>query len=292
MKRSFLGVFLCLVLGFSINGLEAQKLRVVGSDFVGSALELENGEGETMDGVSVDFRFSGSLVGLFKIQEGLADVAFVLQSPENEEALRSMTSIPLGFWGVYFAVTEENPVTEVDEAAMSEILRKSRDGLKSEWGSLLREEPRWTNRLIFVTYDIEETDPSFPVLLNQFFNNEVPEKFSSMGERLEDPYLASASNLLILSQLPIPNRGLRPLAWVESGQSVGYPPSPDSLFYGDYPLRLPLLLIVRDKESLQVKAYLKELFASGRLNNLKKSGFVPVPENVQKQALLEFDLEI
>ena len=292
MKRNLQLILLFLVLGITGGSVSAETLRVVGSDFVGSALKLDSGSSETLDGISVEYRFTGSLVGLFKIESGLADVAFVLGNSENEDTLETLPSIPLGFWGIYFAVTEENPLTQVNEADLNEILRKSRDGLKSEWGSLLPKEPRWTNRLIFVTYDIEETDPSFPILLNQFFDNEVPEKFSSMGERLENPYLASASNLLIFSKLPTPNRGLRSLAWVETDQSVGYPPSPESLFYGDYPLRLPLHLVVRDKDSAQVKAYLKELFTSGRLRNLENSGLVPVPENVQKQALLEFDLEI
>ncbi|MDG2170958.1 MAG: hypothetical protein P8L44_23875 [Opitutales bacterium] len=64
------------------------------------------------------------------------------------------------------------------------------------------------------------------------------------------------------------------------------------MFYGDYPLRLPLYLVVADKEDPKVLAYLRDFFDSDQQDILKKTGFVPVPENLQKQALLEFDLEI
>lgn len=50
--------------------------------------------------------------------------------------------------------------------------------------------------------------------------------------------------------------------------------------------------MVADKEDPKVLAYLRDFFDSDQQDILKKTGFVPVPENLQKQALLEFDLEI
>jgi ABC-type phosphate transport system substrate-binding protein len=196
---------------------------------------------------------TGSTLGLLKLKEGFADVAFVTQTLEGNPAMDGLAAIPLGFWGLYFAVQEDNPLNEVEIAVLSEIMRKTRDGLKSEWGSLLPKEPKWSNRLVFVTFDIQETDPSYPVLLNQFFEDEVLEKFSSMGERIENPYLSSASNLLVMSKLPIPGKGLRSLALIESGQTIGYPPSAESMYFGDYPLSLSLYLLVRDVTDPKVR---------------------------------------
>ena len=142
------------------------------------------------------------------------------------QKLEGLHVIPLGFWGIYFAVQEDNPMTELKETEIAEVLRKTKDGLKSEWGSLISNGPKWTNRLIFVSFYVQEADPSFPILVNQFFDNEIPENYGSMGERIEDPYLASSANLLIMSQLPDSSRGLRSLSWIETDESVGYPPSP------------------------------------------------------------------
>ena len=291
MKTLLHLVLLPAALLVASSEVRAQTVQVVGSNFVGEALKLNSKLDHKAGDYSVTYKMTGSLVGSLKLKEGLADVAFVLQSPDELD-LEGLKAIPLGFWGIYFAVQEENPMSEIKEDELSEILRKTRDGLKSEWGSLLPSEPKWTNRLIFVTFDILESDPSFPILVNQFFDNEMPEKFGAMGERIENPYLASASNLVVMSKLPDPNRGLRSLSWISTGSGVGYPPSPESLFYGDYPLRLPLYLIVRDSVDPKVKAYIRNFFSSDQLEILKESGFVPVPDNLQKQALLEFDLEI
>ncbi len=274
-----------------LRSADAQTIQVAGSNFVGSELQLE-GSGESVGNYSVHYQMSGSLLGTLKLKEGLVDVAFVLQRPDELQTLEDLYVIPLGFWGIYFAVQEDNPMTELKEAEITEVLRKTKDGLKSEWGSLISNEPKWTNRLIFVNFDVQEADPSFPILVNQFFGNEIPENYGNMGERIEDPYMASSANLLIMSQLPDSSRGLRSLSWIKTDESVGYPPSPESLFYGDYPLRLPLYLVVADKADPKVVAYLKAFFDSDQQDMLKNSGFVPVPENLQKQALLEFDLEI
>ena len=80
-------------------------------------------------------------------------------------------------------------------------------------------------------------------------------------------------------------------ALIESGQSIGYPPSAESLYFGDYPLRLSLYLLVRDVTDPKVRVFLQAFFESNQLELLENSGLVSAPENVQKQALLEFDLE-
>jgi ABC-type phosphate transport system substrate-binding protein len=290
--KAYIHLVLCfLALSLVLRSADVQTIKVAGSNFVGSALQLE-GNGERIGNYGVHYQMSGSLLGALKLKEGLADVAFVLQRPDELQTLEGLQVIPLGFWGIYFAVQEDNPMTELKETEITEVLRKTKDGLKSEWGSLISNEPKWTNRLIFVSFDVEETDPSFPILANQFFDNEIPENYGTMGERIEDPYLASSANLLIMSQLPDSSRGLRSLSWIKTDESVGYPPSPESLFYGDYPLRLPLYLVVADKTDPKVLAYLKAFLDSDQQEILKDSGFVPIPENLQKQALLEFDLEI
>jgi ABC-type phosphate transport system substrate-binding protein len=220
---------------------------------------------------------TGSYIGLLKLKDKFADVAFVLQTSDGHPDLDGLITIPIWFWGVYFAVEESNPLNEVEVDVLSDVFRKTRDGLKSEWGSLLPNSPRWINRLVFVTFDMAESDPSFPVLLNQFFDDEAPQNYSSMGERIETPYLAGASNLLVMSKMPQPGKGLRALSLVQSGQSVGLPPSAENMFFGDYPLRTLLFIAVRDPKEPKVRAFIGDLFETKRLKMLENSGLVSVP---------------
>ncbi len=262
-------------------------LRVAGSHYVKEVLDYDVSEGED----AIAYQMTGSLLGLMKIREGLADVAFVIQSSETHPSLRGTSNLPLGFWGVYFAVHRDNPLTEVPLARLSELFRKTRRGLKSEWGYLLPGEPDWVNRPLLVTFALTEEDPSYPVLNHWFFRDEKVEEFGSLGENLADSYGAGPSALLVLSQMPEADRGLRLLSLVQPGDSVGFPPSRENLFFGDYPLRYTLHLVVRDIAEPRTRQFLADFFQSEDLEKLGNSGFVAVPANVRKQALLEFDLE-
>jgi hypothetical protein len=274
-----------------ISALTADPVRIVGSNFAGTALGIAPNSEEKIGAYSVLYHMTGSLIGLIKLQENFADAAFVLQTAEGYPALGDCTVIPLGFWGVYFAVHEENPLNEVPVSKLSDILRRTKDGLKSEWGSLLPDQPKWANRLIFVSFDIRSIDPSYPILLNRFFENSLPSHFSSLGDQLENPYLAGASNLLVLGRLPEPGRGLRALSLIEDNQDVGFPPSGENLFFGDYSLKTTLYLVVRDSSDPGIRAFVRNFFEKKRINSLRVAGLVDVPQNIQKEALLEFDLD-
>jgi len=289
-KFLFSLLFACLAFFLATPSMSGETIRVVGSDFAGAVLKFSTDREDSLGSDKVSYQMTGSYIGLLKLRDNFADVAFVLQTSDGHPGIEELTTIPIGFWGIYFAVEESNPLNEVGVDVLTEVFRKTRGGLKSEWGTLLPDSPKWGNRLVFVTFDVESSDPSFPVLLNQFFDNEVPHNFSSMGERIENPYLAGASNLLVMARMPRPGKGLRALSLVQSGQSVGFPPSAESMFFGDYPLRMSLSIVVRDPKDSKVRAFIRDLFATNWLKLLEDSGLVFVPKNVQLQALLEFDL--
>ena len=265
----------------------SSPLRVVGSHYLEGILGPDTSEGED----SIAYDMTSSLIGLVKIREGLADVAFVIQSPEEQPSLPGSTGILLGYWSIFFAVHRDNPITEVPLAGLSELLRKTRHGLQSEWGNLLPHEPDWANRPVLVTFGLTENDPSYPILNHWFFQDEKVDAFDSLGEPTDHPHGVEPYALLVASRLPEADVGHRLLSLVQPGDSVGFPPSPENLFYGDYPLRCSLHLVVRDIEDPLTRQFLADFFLSGDLEKLANSGFVAVPDNVLKQALLGFDLE-
>jgi ABC-type phosphate transport system substrate-binding protein len=81
------------------------------------------------------------------------------------------------------------------------------------------------------------------------------------------------------------------LSLIEENQTVGYPPSSENMLFADYPLRSSLFLVLRDPEDEKTRIFVSDFFDKKRLGNMEKNGLVKVPENMQKQALLEFDLD-
>ena len=281
--------FLVLSWFVSVGSLGAEALRVVGSDSVGRMLNLESEE--MVDSLAVENRTTGSLAGLLKVQEGNADLAFVIQTNDGYPDLKELDVIPLGFWSVCVVVHEDNPLAEVSLVKLQELVLKAKDGLRSEWGMLVPKEPRWSNRVIFVTVDVRPEDPSYPLFVDSFLEGVEIRNQSSIGEKLENPYLAGSSNLLFMAHMPEPGKRLKTVSLIEDGSEIGYPPTPENLYFADYPLRMSLYLVSRDMNAERIRYYIQFFFESGRLNSLIRSGLIPVPNNVQKEALLEFDLD-
>ena len=67
----------------ALNYLNADTVRVVGSNFAGEALGIDANSEEKMGAHSVHYHMTGSLIGVIKLQENLADVAFVVQTAKN-----------------------------------------------------------------------------------------------------------------------------------------------------------------------------------------------------------------
>ena len=96
MKACFHLVLSFLALSLVLRSADSQTIKVAGSNFVGFAVQLE-GNGERIGNYGVHYRMSGSLLGTLKLKEGLADVAFVLQRPDEFQTLEGLQVIPLGF---------------------------------------------------------------------------------------------------------------------------------------------------------------------------------------------------
>ena len=94
-----------------------------------------------------------------------------------------------------------------------------------------------------------------------------------------------------MSHLLESGRGLRALSLIDDDQNVGFSPSGENLFFGDYSLKTTLYLVFRDSSDPKVRAFVRDFFEKNRLDSLRVAGLVEVPQNIQKQALLEFDLD-
>jgi len=112
---------------------------------------------------------------------------------------------------------------------------------------LLEDFPLWINRHGFVIFDSEENSPPLRVLLHDFFDKNAPLSFSTIGEIIDNPYIAGHSSLLVLSHLPDPKKGLRLVSLIQE-EDIGVQSSKENLYLGDYPLRMQLLLVVNRSE--------------------------------------------
>jgi ABC-type phosphate transport system substrate-binding protein len=71
--------------------------------------------------------------------------------------------------------------------------------------------------------------------------------------------------------------------------SVSFEPSPENVYDGDYPLRLPFYVVYKTSEKVQLRELLRVLYSDDFTSSLSDNHFMPVPDTVRKRNLLELD---
>lgn len=100
--------------------------------------------------------------------------------------------------------------------------------------------------------------------------------------------LAEAAALGLAGQAPS-DRGLRVVPVRAAGETVAFLPTRENVYEGDYPLRLPLLLELREEKVATLRPILEVLFSDEGAALMEAGGIVALPVSVRLRqlALLE-----
>ncbi len=277
----------------SFSGLQLLgngELRIVGSDLVGDILADRLLEIEESVDFDIKLILSGSLLGKVKMHEGLADVALIVEQVDGVSAqVEGHVKIPIGFWGIYLGVSHDNPILKTNVSALRDVVEATYRGKSSSWQLIAGDDSYQHDRLVFLACNVEATDAAFPVFLKYFLGNKRHE-LKRLGGRIEDLNGLGDSVLVLLSYLPTGNE-LKLLGVSANEESPGFPPSAENMYYGDYPLSTSFYLLLNKSADERARRFVQEFLDDKTLKLLDESGLIFASKNVQKQALLEVDLE-
>ena len=83
-SRKIVCKVLVLLFFYVCNCSGAETIRVVGSDNAGIALGIDGAAVGKIATYEVNYKMTGSRIGLLKLRQGFADIAFVLQRPDED----------------------------------------------------------------------------------------------------------------------------------------------------------------------------------------------------------------
>lgn len=288
MKRL---LFLSGLCSAFLSVLTAQPVKVVGSDLV---VETVGGELTRFAGLSdmdLTHDFRGSRLGLEALEKGEADFGLLMFAPGDAQPGADLAKWVIGYMTAILVIPESVPLTQLHYAQLAGVFGANETNNYRRW-SELGVSGNWGVRGITVVAGSRRAG-----LATDLFRFEVlktPEFKPTINLRDDSAsVLARISGeeggIALVSSPPAADSGLKVLLVAKSAQDVAYGPTSENLHTGDYPLRLPVYLVVRKSEVRRINPVLRHLLSDETAPILLRAGVVPLP--VQARNQLVFDLE-
>lgn len=269
--------------------------EIAGTDALEGSLGAALVQRAAAAGSKVNVHLDGSLPAREGLREGKVDLALLLlRESENVDKAadgKAIRRFPLGAAAAYVYVHPSNPLREIDLATLANLFGSGQRADYKFWS------------------DVPGVSLPEPVLMFTC----VPERHMAQtlfqgialggrafkpSVRLKvDPTLAQESvsgrtNAILVSALPLPPKFGRLLQVAdrrEGRSTTAYSPDEANIFNGDYPLRLPLVLCVREDRVAENAETIRWLLSEEVAGKIREAGMIPAPRAIRERLAQRLD---
>lgn len=257
--------------------VEAQTLRVSGSDLLGEALQEALEEWATRPNTpDLELEFEGSILAREALANGEVDVA-LLALPVGQPLPQDWTQIPLTFEIAQVVVPQTNPLSALSLPDLQRIFAETslaathwdELGLNGEWSgkNIQRHAVRSNADLAWPLFQNRALEGHSGISTIQFATTVAP----VLNRLLEDP-LAIA----ILPAWRLPG-SVKALSVSVTPQAPAYLPNAENVYFGDYPLRLPYVIVLSGNPDAATQELIRFLLSDRVAQALTERGYVALP---------------
>ncbi len=284
---------LCLGGLLASGGLIADDtLRIAGSDLLKSILEprLQNWADDEI--VSLQTQFYGTLPARTRLEAGDFDLAIIAVTGDKLPDESRFQSIPFAFEVVNVYVNAANPIVEISIPQLAGVFGAAAETNFNRWSEV--NVPGAFGGRAIQPVALRQTQgigiELFKHVALRGGNMKVQTHYLPTEERLLETLRSDVGAIAIASLsekrdnikvLPISKGG---------GEDFAFGPTPDNVYYGDYPIRLPFYLVFPIESRSKVLPAIRFLMGEQVRSALVEAGFVPLPENVARRTLQELDI--
>lgn len=215
---------------------------------------------------------------LQRIRSGEADLAIVA-IPDGTELPGDLHCVPFANEVAILVVNDSNPLKETSLDVLANALSTTGNNKWSVFGlGGIRAEKNFVLHLPDTASSMtQQVLRSHTIRAGSFKENTV---ILSANDDPETFVREQVDCLMVLRGLKVPPSGHALMIANDSSENAfAHPATESSVFYGDYPLRLPFYIVTR-KDAPRAVADLEEnLLSDAAADELTKAGYVPVPKN-------------
>jgi ABC-type phosphate transport system substrate-binding protein len=282
-KHLFLTLSFSLVSAFSLGAQDG--IRFEGSDLLRSHLEPLLNDFARANEFNLFARWQGSFQATQSINRGQADIGIVA-NPGITTSLslpEGWISFSLAYQPILIGVHPTNPLDGISLDQVAGIFGVGERMNMGRWGEIGLDGV-WDTRP-FALFLPEGVDR----LATDFFRSRVMQRgqfragivrFRTQTE-IQNAFRANLGAIAILPRFPDFD-GVRLLSVRTEIGATAYNPSESNIHFGDYPLRLPFLLVLSTDAGPEVKRFAEFLLSDEVARVLRTGGYAPVPSTVRQ----------
>lgn len=281
---------LCLLLASLVRATEIAGTDAL-ADTIGPALAAR----AAAAGVKVKVHFDGSLPARDGVRTGTVDLAILLarESDVMDKAAdgAAIRRFPLGAAAAYVYVHASNPLREIDLTTLANLFGSGQRGDYKFWSDV----PGMSMPEPVLTFThapgrhMAQTLFQGVALGGRAFKPSVRQR---IDRNLVEETITGRTNAILVSGVPLPPKfgKLLQVADGREGRSTtAYAPDEANIFNGDYPLRLPLVLCVREDRVAANIETIRWLLSEEAANQIRQAGMIPAPKLIRDRLAQRLD---
>lgn len=284
-----------LVTTLTLLGASLSAINVGGTDTLTPTLGVAIERHLAADGKKHVIAFAGSLPALEGIDNGQVDVALILQ-PDGQNLERTpggkaLRRFPLGAAAAYVYVHPTLDLKETNLATLAAIFGAGQKDDYKFWSDV----PgiRFQEPIMSFTSS-DETHPSTTLfngiaLAGRPYRPSVRLRVPAAAAR---DMISGSTNTIMISASPTPEgvgRLLRIADGREGRSKTAYFPDDANIYNGDYPLRLPLVLVVPEDKVAVHRDFIAWLLSDVAASEIRKAQFIPTPVLIRERLAQRLD---
>ncbi|MFN7341656.1 MAG: PstS family phosphate ABC transporter substrate-binding protein [Opitutia bacterium] len=268
---------------------------VAGSDALAETLGTAVQRHLAADGGKHTVAFRGTLPALEGLDNGTVDVALVIlresQQVDKTSDGKPIRRITLGAVAAYVYAHPSLPVQEVSLGTLAAIFGVGQAADYKFWSDV----PGVTFPEPILPFTTGAQEHPSSTLFHGIALGGRPFR-STVRLRVDPAFardtLASRTNAIVVADQPMPEgvgRLLRVADRREGRSSTGYFPDENNIYNADYPLRLPLVLCVREDRLASQRELVRWLLSDEAASHLRRANFVPAPKLIRERLAQRLD---
>ncbi len=285
-------IFSLLLVAVPLRAADA-VLTVAGSDLLGPDFSAGVTAFAKRAGLTVTLKLAGSRAGLEAMQAGKADLALLVFADDEKPPAAPLVARPVAFCTAAVVVPAGLPLEQVTFRQLQQVFSASESSPPKFWFNLgLSPNDDWGRR------------PVSPILCGpggglsyDLFRHKVlatPALRAAVAVADDPPaaqrqVIAADGGIAILPLPPVGRRDLKTLPVARGSREVAFLPTAESIFSGDYPIRLPVQVVFRSDAAKRLLPLLRFLYGADAVPLWQGAQLVPLPANAREGQVLEFE---
>ena len=282
-----------LLLPIAVARAAAPTFTVAGSDLLGPEFSAGVSAFAKRADLAVALRLTGSRAGLEALQSGRADLALLMFAADERPPAAPYVARPVAFCTAVVVVSAGLPLEQVTFEQLRAIYAAAEPAPPKFWFNLsLSSGEEWGRRPVVPVICGPGGGLSFDLFRYQVLAAPAIRATVTVAD---DPATVLRQLTTLeggIAVLPLPptgRRDLKALAVARGTREVAFPPIPENIYSGDYPLRLPVQVVFRADAVKRLLPLLRFLYGADAVPLWQGANLMPLPATAREGQVIEFE---